>query len=392
MRVVTVRQPSRSSGGWRRLFSFGDRGSDRLDYWLLGAILALTIFGLLMLSSASSIKSFREYDGDTYYFVRHQFLYGVLPGLIAFWYLIRFDYRRLQRLAWYQLAAAGLLLLLIFTPLGVRYNGVRSWISIAGIVFQPAEFVKLLIILFFGTWFAQRGKELTADFWNGLAPFAFLIGLVALPIILQPDIGTLSVIVSIAFAMYAVAGARRRHLGLLILAAVMLFGLLIVVAPYRLNRFLIFLNPGSAPLAEGYQVNQGMLAIGSGGFFGVGFGQSRQKFSYLPEVIGDSIFAVIGEELGFFFAVLLIGVFCLIALRGLRAAQRAPDLYGRYIAVGIVSWFTLQAFLNIAAMVGLMPLTGIPLPFVSYGGSSMVSILAAAGILVNISRQQMNSR
>ncbi len=253
--------------------------------------------------------------------------------------------------------------------------------------FQPAEIVKLLLILGFAGWFSYRGKEQNQDFWNGLVPFAVILGLVSLLVVLQPDLGTLIIIASISLAIYFTAGAKLTHILGLILCGLGAFGVLIIQAPYRAARIMTFINPQFDPQGVGYQVNQAFLAIGSGGWFGLGFGQSRQKFAYLPEVMGDSIFAIIAEELGFIFVVALIALFILLAWRGLKLAQAVSDDYARFIVIGIISWFVLQAFFNIAAMVGLMPLTGIPLPFISYGGTALAASLAGVGILANISRE-----
>lgn len=375
-----------SQGRWPALLR-KTAGLGRPDYLLVGLIMALTVFGLAMLSSASSVESFRQHQ-DTYYLLRHQLLYGLLPGLILFFFFSRLNYQQLERYSIHFMAAALLVLVLVFIPgIGITHGRAHSWINIAGVSLQPTELVKLLIILFLAAWFAQRGKDLTRDFWNGLVPFTAIAAAISLPIVLQPDIGTLAVVVIITFVMYAIAGGRPKHLIGLVVAGVGALGLLIAQAPYRVDRFMTFLHPENDPGGIGYQINQAFLAIGSGGWLGLGFGQSRQKFAYLPEVIGDSIFAVIAEELGFIVAAALIVAFLILMLRGLKLAQQTADDYGRYLAVGIITWFSAQAFLNIGAMVGLLPLTGIPLPFISYGGTALASTLAAAGILVSISRQ-----
>jgi cell division protein FtsW len=260
-------------------------------------------------------------------------------------------------------------------------------VEIGPISFQPSEVMKLAIILYLAAWFSERGKKWNADTFEGLVPFLAVIGLVSFLIYQQPDAGTLGLIYLISIAMFFASGARLAHIFGLITAGLLGLAFLIKVAPYRLQRFLVFLNPDYDPLGHGYQLNQALYALGSGGILGLGLGQSRQKFNYLPEPVTDSIFAVLGEELGFIGTTLLITAFLLIAWRGLRIARRAPDEFGRLIAIGIVSWIFIQAFVNMAAISGAIPLTGIPLPFVSYGGTSLAVLLSGVGILLNISKQ-----
>lgn len=360
--------------------------SGRPDYVLLITFSLIILFGLIMLSSVSVVESFQKF-GNNYYLFWHQLTRGFLPGLVIFLILSKIDYNRLLPYTVLFFIASLILLLLVFIPgLGVTYSKAQSWINIGSFSFQPAEIVKLFLILSLSGWFAQRGKEMNQDFWNGLVPFIIILGLICLLIVLQPDLGTLVIVATIAFIIYFVAGGKIIHiisLGFMGLGAI---GILIAQAPYRAARLMTFLYPELDPQGIGYHINQAFLAIGSGGWFGLGFGQSRQKFAYLPEAIGDSIFAIIAEELGFIFSFLLILLFIILLFHGLKLSQRVSDDYGRYLSVGIVSWFTLQAFINIAAMVGLIPLTGIPLPFISYGGTALMSAMAGAGILINISK------
>ncbi len=360
---------------------------DKPDYFLLGLLGLIAIFGLVMLSSASTVKSFRDF-GDSYFLLKHQLLNGYLPGLILFFILAKINYQRFEKYTVLFFILALVFLSLVFIPgLGATYGQAQSWINIGGFSVQPAEIVKLFLILFLAGWFSYRDKEKNSDFWNGLVPFALILGLISLPIILQPDIGTLVVVAAIALTVYFVAGAKLLHILGLVLAGFGAFGILVAQAPYRAARLMTFLHPEIDPQGIGYHINQAFLAIGSGGWLGLGYGQSRQKFAYLPEVVGDSIFAVIAEELGFIITATLIVLFLILAWRGLQLAQRSTDDYAKYLVVGIIAWFIFQAFFNIGAMLGLMPLTGIPLPFISYGGAAQVATLAAAGILVNISRQ-----
>ncbi|MFH1226239.1 MAG: putative lipid II flippase FtsW [bacterium] len=358
------------------------------DYLLIGVIFIIIVFGLVMLSSASSAKAVKEFS-DSYYYLKHQLFLGFFPGLVFLYLLARFDYRRWQKLSIFWLVASFALLLLPFIPgLGTNLGtSSKSWIDLGFFTLQPSEIVKLTFILYLANWFANRKWREVGNLYYGFLPFVLVLILVAVLVMAQPDIGTMSIIVAIALAIYFSAGASLLHLFWLFLAGAGGFTLLIKMKPYRVQRLLAFLNPGLDPQGIGYHINQALLAIGSGGWLGRGLGQSRQKFDYLPEMFGDSIFAVIAEELGFIMVIGLIILFIILMYRGLRLADRAPDMFGRLLAIGIVFWFVFQALVNIGAMAGLLPLTGLPLPFISYGGTALMTSLAAAGILINISRQ-----
>ncbi len=358
------------------------------DYSLVATIFGIVIFGLVMLSSASAAVAFDRF-GDSYYFFKHQLLFGFILGTAAFLIMSKIDYRYWKKVAFPLLVITIGLLIAVFLPGlggGETVKGAKRWIDLGFISFQPTEVVKLTFLLYLATWLASRGKKGVSDFSYGFIPFISILGTVMLLIILQPDVGTMSVIVLTSLVVYFVAGAPWSHLGILGGGGLFLFWLLIKIAPYRADRFTIFLHPELDPQGIGYHINQAFLAIGSGGFFGRGFGQSRQKFQYLPEVAGDSIFAVISEELGFIFSFLLIIAFLFLMYKGFKVAEKAPDMFGKLVATGITAWLVVQAFVNIMAMTGLMPLTGLPLPFISYGSSALVVSMAAAGILVNISK------
>ncbi len=345
-----------------------------------------------MLSSASAVVSYDKFK-STYYYTIHQILFGLLPGLVCFYVASRIDYHVWERKAFFFLIASIGILLLVFLPgLGFEAGGAKRWVHLGPILFQPSEVVKLTFLLYLAAWLTKKGHAGMRDFSYGFLPFVILVGVIATLIILQPDMGTMGVIALLSCMMYFVAGASFSHLAIMMGGGVAFFFLLLKAAPYRMERFTIFLNPALDPLGSGYHINQALLAIGSGGLFGRGFGLSRQKYNYLPEVVGDSIFAVISEELGFLIAIAFIALLVFFALRGLRIARRAPDQFGFFVAVGIVSWFLFQSFINIGAMVAVLPLTGIPLPFVSYGGSALLVAMTAVGILVNISRQGVSSK
>jgi cell division protein FtsW len=356
----------------------------RPDYIFIILIGLLLIFGLTMLYSATTVVSLERF-GQANYLIKRQILFGLIPGLVLLFLTSRIRYHFWKRLALPLLLVSILLLLAVFIPgLGQSYGRARSWIEFFGISVQPSEIVKLTFILYLASWLASRGEEVTYFFY-GFLPFLFFLGIISLLIALQPDIGTMFIIVLIGLVVYFAAGAKLWHLALVSLGGIGVFFLLIKTAPYRLARFLVFLNPELDPQGIGYHLKQALLAVGSGGLFGRGLGLSRQKYLYLPEVAADSIFAVIAEELGFILGAALIILFLILMWRGLYLARVAPDEFSRLVTVGIISWFVFQAMINIGAMVGLLPLTGLPLPFISYGGTALTISLAAVGILINIS-------
>lgn len=357
----------------------------RVDRPLLLAVLALSVFGLAMLSSASGPSAFARF-GDAFWFVRHQLLFGFLPGIAAMLVLSQIDYRLYRVWAMPILLVTVVLLVLVFIPgLSADWGTSKSWIGIGGFSLQPAEIVKITFLIYLAAWLEARGDAGARDLHAGLLPFLTLLGVIGLLIMLQPDLGTFSVIVMVSLVVYFLGGASMQHLAALSAAGFGLILLLIKVAPYRAQRLTTFLHPELDPQGVGYHINQALLAIGSGGLFGLGFGRSRQKFSYLPEVAGDSIFAVMAEELGFVMSAGFIALLLLFLWRGLSIADRAPDRFGKLLASGIVALVAVQAFVNIGSMLSVLPLTGITLPFVSYGGTSLVVLLGAMGILLNIS-------
>lgn len=363
----------------------GKARSGTIDYPLLILLGIVIVFGLVMLSSASNVISFQKFGDPNYLFKRQ--IISFIIGLIAFFIVVRIDYHIWQRLAVFMLAGSiGLLILVLLPGVGSELLGAQRWINIGGVFFfQPTELVKLTFLIYLATWLEKRGHGI-ADISTGLLPFVTLLLLITGLVMAQPDLGTMIVIGAISMVVYFAAGAPYKHLGGILGLGGLFTFILIKIAPYRAARFSIFLNPELDPQGIGYHINQALLAIGSGGLFGVGLGHSRQKYNYLPESAGDSIFAVIGEELGFFFVIGLIALFIMILIRGIRIARTARDEYGRLLAIGITSWIVIQAFVNMAALVGLLPLTGIPLPFVSYGGTSLIFSMIAVGILLNVSR------
>lgn len=356
------------------------------DYPFIITTGILVVFGLLMLSSASSVSAYDKF-GDAYYFFKHQIIAGLIPGLILFFTLSKIDYKIWKKFSWILLCFSLLLLTLVFIPgLSAGYGTAKSWIIFGGYSLQPSEIVKLTFLLYLAAWLEKR-KEKIHDTAYGFLPFLIFLGAIVTLIILQPDIGTLFIVVAMSLGVYYLAGGKLSHLISIIIAGVVGLFVLIKAAPYRLARLAIFIDPSKDPQGIGYHINQALIAVGSGGFFGLGLGRSRQKFEYLPEVAGDSIFAIMAEELGFIVCLLFIGLFLYWMYRGLRIAKLSPDQFGRLITGGVIIWIGVQTIVNIGAMVGMMPLTGVPLPFVSHGGTALMTTLAAVGLIVNISKQ-----
>jgi len=280
----------------------------------------------------------------------------------------------------------ALMAMVFFPGVGLELNGSHSWLNIFGYSFQPAEMAKLGLVVTAAALLSNKKRDLQ-DWQNGLLPVLVILAPILVLVLAQPDVGTLSILVIILFAMLFVAKVPKMYLFVLgVLGAAVLVAM-VFAAPYRLQRLTVFLHPELDPQGIGYHINQAFLAIGSGGFWGLGLGNSLQKYQYLPEVSADSVYAVLAEELGFLFAAGLIVLILATVWRGLKIAKTTEDDFGRLLVVGIMSWFAWQSFLNIGAMVGVMPLTGVPLPFVSHGGTALMTALAAAGIVANVSRE-----
>jgi cell division protein FtsW len=315
-------------------------------------------------------------------------MFGLLPGLVLFFFLYNYDYRKLKRWATPLLFISIGMLVLVFIPgIGAQWGTSRSWINIFGYSLQPAEIVKLTFLLYLSAWLSLRESKHLKDFSSGFLPFIVVLGLIAVLMLLEPDTGTMMIIALTSLIVFFAAGGSMWHLSWLGVAGGFGLWVLIRISPYRAARLTTFLHPELDPQGIGYHINQALLAVGSGGWFGRGYGHSRQKFAYLPEVAGDSIFAVSAEEMGFIISTIIVIAFAYLALRGMKLAQKCDDPFGKYLVIGIITWFVLQAFFNIGAILSIMPLTGVPLPFISYGGTALMMCLAATGILANISKQ-----
>jgi len=367
---------------------FREQKRSSADWYLIGAIWLLVAIGLLIISSAGVALGWQKYH-DAYWHLKHQLLFGILPGSILFIFFWFFDYHRLEKLAAPMLyISIGLLILVLIPGIGADYNGSHAWINIFGNSLQPSEIVKLTFLIYLAAWLAQKEARHFKDISDGLAPFILVLAAIAVLLIMEPDTGTMMVIIAMSLAVYFAAGGRLLHLSWLGIGGLAGLAVLIKFSPYRAARFTTFLHPELDPQGVGYHINQALLAVGSGGWFGLGYGHSRQKFAYLPEPVGDSIFAITAEEMGFFVSTAIIALYIFVAIRGLKLAARCRDPFAKLLTVGIITWLTVQAFVNIGAIVGVMPLTGVTLPFISFGGTATMMSLAAAGILANISKQE----
>lgn len=354
------------------------------DFILIIITLSLLTIGLIMVYSASAIWADYKFD-DSFFFAKRQMLFAGI-GVIAMFFIMNIDYWTWRTSSKVLLIICFILLVFVLIPgVGMVRNGSRSWIGVGAFSIQPSEFMKLAMIAFLAKYLSENQKKITS-FKQGLVPSLGLVFLAFGMIMLQPDLGTGTVMVGTCVVMIFVAGARVGHfVGLGVLGILGFIGL-ILSAPYRIKRITSFLNPWEDPLGSGFQIIQSLYAIGPGGLFGLGLGKSRQKFFYLPEPQTDFIFAILAEELGFIGGTLVILLFCLLLWRGIRIALGAPDLFGSFLGVGIIAMIAIQVIINIGVVTGLMPVTGITLPFLSYGGSSLTLMLMAVGVLLNISR------
>ncbi|MCR4279048.1 MAG: putative lipid II flippase FtsW [bacterium] len=378
----TVGSPGRFRGTERR----GRKSLEKGDRLLLGLYLGLTFFGLIILISATGPIGYQQF-GDSLSFFKHQILLGIIPGFILFAIMSRISVERLKSLAFPALCISVILLVLVYLPgIGQSVGGSSRWVQFGPIRFQPSEFVKLTFLVYVAAWLSSRSIEDRRSTERGLIPFLSVLGVVLLLLILQPNTGSTAVIAGASLIMYFLADAPALWIGGVIASGFAMIAILIKLTPYRAARFLTFLNPDADPQGIGYHMNQAFLAVGSGGLFGLGYGQSRQKFLYLPEVPGDSIFAVMAEELGFFISVLVILVLGAFAFRCLQISRKTPDFFSSLLVAGIASWIGIQTFLNVGSMIGLVPMTGVTLPFISYGSSAFVAISIATGIVYSVSR------
>lgn len=356
----------------------------KTDYLLLLLPFLFTIFGLLMIFEASNVASF-ESIGDKYHFVKEQSIWAAF-GFVIMLVFSQIHYLKFFNLAIPSLTVAIISLIVVLIPgIGIRALGARRWIDLGFMSFQPSELAKMSLILYLSSWLVNKDKE-------RFIPFIFLLSLIVGLVILQPDLGTAIILSSIFLIVYFLSQAPFWHFLILLPLSVFAGILLSVLSPYRYQRILTFFNPSHDPLGSSYHIRQVLISLGSGGFFGLGIGASRQKYQYLPEATTDSIFAIIGEEFGFFGTVLIIFGLMFFLYRVYLVVRHAPDDYSQLLSAGIFALLSSQMIINLGAMVALFPLTGIPLPFISYGGSNLVVTLSAVGILLNISKYKVKKK
>lgn len=364
-----------------RVLSVNRRGN---DYFIIATTVLLVIFGLVILASASSHMAQIKF-GDSYYYLKHQLLSGLILGILGFFLGARIYYRYLEKMAIPLLVIGVLLLLLVYTPLGVGAGGATRWIAIGPITFQPSEILKFIFVIYLAAWLSHN-KERQHAVLGGLLPFLIILGVVLFVLVKQPATSNAAILAITAIAMYFFSGARLTHIISIAILVLLAFGLMIYLTPYRWDRIKAFLNPEANPQTTGYQANQAKIAIGAGGLWGVGYGQSTTKIRYLPEPIHDSIFAVAAEEFGFIGSLALVGLLLMLVLRMFFVARHVKDKFGQLLMIGFGLLIALQSFVNVGAISGLLPLTGVPLPFISYGGTSLVIFMTIIGIANNIAK------
>ncbi|MBU4298934.1 putative lipid II flippase FtsW [Patescibacteria group bacterium] len=391
-----------------------NKDKERPDYILFSVIVILIILGILILFSVSAFISQAKF-GKTYYFLNHQLLFGLVPGLILAFlaFKIRLDF--FKKWAFILLLINLVLMLLVFFPkIGVESGGAARWLGLGKLTLQPSEFLKITFIIYLAAWLSSRGAKPRSRIWTcsaneNLSKFHYgvkeklknsrkifnqtfiaflgLILIIALLLLLQPNFSTLGIIILTGILMYFLSNTPLWQISLIILLGGASLIPLLKIVPYRAERLLIFLNPELDPMGKGYQLKQALIAVGSGGIFGLGLGMSQQKFGFLPQTFSDSVFAIFSEETGFIGGLVLILLFMVFFWRGFKIGLNSKNKFSQILAFGITFYIVIQAFVNIGSMLGIVPVTGIPLPFIGYGGSHLIAELIGVGILLNVSKQ-----
>jgi cell division protein FtsW len=382
------------------------QGERKIDYLLALTVLMLVLLGIVILSSVSAVFS-QEKTGSSVSILFRQLMVGLGPGILLGAAVYKMPLSFFRKSALVLLLANLILAVLVFFPVvGLSLGGASRWINLGFFSFQPSEFLKMTFILYLAAWLSARLSSRSSKSWRRASGpeckklgwqsifsktfigFLAIVGIISGLLILQPDISTLGILAGVAAIMYFLAETPLWHTIFLGLTGLTGLLILIKIAPYRFNRFLIFINPNLDPMGLGYQIKQALIAVGSGGLFGVGLGMSIQKMGFLPQPMTDSVFAIFSEETGFLGSLVLVFLFLAFTWRGFETAKKAPDSFSRLTAAGITCWIAIQGFINIGSIIGLLPLTGIPLPFISYGGSAMAAELIGVGMLLNISKNR----
>ena len=386
--MATDSRAIRTSAARSRAVSKGRTHRREPATMLMITIFALLLLGLMMVLSASFVSLLHN-DGSPFAFLNKQVLWAVI-GVAAFVTFSKLDYHKLRGWGYFGIIAVVLMLLAVLIPgIGSTVGGSSRWIVLGPISIQPSELAKVALILFIADVFSRKDPKAVQELSHTMLPVIPVVGFLALLVMLQPDMGTTMVIGVIGFGLLFLSGAPLRYILTMAGTGTALAAFMALAEPYRRARVTAFMNPWADPLNTGYQTIQSLIAMGSGGFFGVGIGASRQKWLYVPNAHTDFIFAILGEELGLFGTLMVLGMFAFLTYLGIRIARQAPDRFGMYIATGITLWVSFQALVNIGAVTASLPITGVPLPLVSFGGSSLVVTLVGMGILTNIARQSV---
>lgn len=364
---------------------FISKSGHQSDYFLLALLLVLLVFGLVMLSSASSELGKIKFN-DSYYYLKHQIINGLIAGALGFLIGYKVHYQNYKKLALPLLLFSLVLLALVFTNFGVTSGGASRWVKIGPLGFQPAEILKITFLIYLAAWLSNQKVSREKKFWSGFVPFLTVTGSVSVLLLLQPATSIVIILIGTAFTVYFLSEARLKFLLILVLLAIVGIGVLTYFTPYRLERIMTFLKPQNDTQGSSYHLNEAQIAIGSGGLWGLGYGNSRTKTSFLPAPVDDSIFAVTAEELGFVGAGALLSVFGVLTFRLFWLGKNMRDAFGKLLLFGFGTIIAVQSLINIGSISGFFPLTGVPLPFVSYGGTSLAIFLTIGGIALNISK------
>lgn len=364
-----------------------NKHSHRPDYFIMAGFFFLIIFGLFFLASASSDIGKIRFN-DAYYYIKQQITNGLSLGILGFIFGYFLYYKNYKRVALALLFVNIVaLLLVVVSSHGLELGGSKRWLQIGSLTFQPSEILKIVVVIYLAAWLSNPKRDSRVKkIGSGFLPFLLIMGFVGGLLVVEPATSTVVIVLLSGLIMYFMSGAKYAYIGLSIFMAILAIAILVYITPYRMARFTSFLSPNADPLGAGFHLQQSLISLGSGGLTGVGFGKSTNKYLYLPESIGDSIFVIIAEELGFIGATIVITFFFSVVFRALLISRNVRDDFGKLLLIGFSAIIGIQTFINIAALSGLIPLTGVTLPFISHGSSSLVTFMTMAGIMTNISR------